>query len=51
VVQAMIDKGHLGMKTKHGMWEWDDDGIKKEKGRIEKVLQQALEILNADMKK
>jgi hypothetical protein len=33
------------------MWEWDDDGIKKEKGRIEKVLQQALEILNADMKK
>jgi 3-hydroxybutyryl-CoA dehydrogenase len=51
VVQAMIDKGHLGMKTKQGMWEWDDDGIKKEKGRIEKVLQQALEILNADMKK
>ena len=51
VVKAMIDKNHLGMKTKHGMWEWDDDGIKKEKGRIEKVLQQALTILNADMKK
>ncbi len=51
VVKAMIDKNHLGMKTKHGMWEWDDDGIKKEKDRIEKVLQQALTILNADMKK
>jgi len=51
VVKAMIDKGHLGMKTKQGMWSWDDDGIKQEKGRIEKVLQQALTILNADMKK
>jgi 3-hydroxybutyryl-CoA dehydrogenase len=50
VVKAMIDKGHLGMKTKHGMWAWDDEGIKKEKNRIEKVLQQALTILNADMK-
>ncbi len=51
VVKAMIDQGHLGMKTKQGMWSWDDDGIKKEKDRIEKVLQQALTILNADMKK
>ena len=51
VVQAMMDKGHLGMKTKQGMWSWDDEGIKKEKGRIEKVLQQAIAILNADMKK
>jgi 3-hydroxybutyryl-CoA dehydrogenase len=51
VVKAMIDKGHLGMKTKQGMWSWDDDGIKQEKGRIEKVLQQALTILNADIKK
>ena len=50
VVKAMIDKGHLGMKTKQGMWAWDDEGVRKEKGRIEKVLQQALEILNADMK-
>ena len=50
VVKAMIDKGHLGMKTKQGMWAWDDEGVKKEKGRIEKVFQQALEILNADMK-
>jgi len=50
VVKAMIDKGHLGMKTKQGMWTWDDEGIKKEKDRIEKVLQQALTILNADMK-
>ena len=51
VVQAMMDKGHLGMKTKQGMWTWDDEAIKKEKGRIEKVLQQAIAILNADMKK
>ena len=51
VVKAMIDQGHLGMKTKRGMWAWDDEGIKKEKNRIEKVLQQALTILNADMKK
>jgi 3-hydroxybutyryl-CoA dehydrogenase len=50
-MKAMIEKNHLGMKTKHGMWEWNDDGIKKEKSRIEKVLQAALKILGDDTKK
>ena len=50
LMKAMIEQGHLGMKTKHGMWEWTDESVKQEKGRIEKILQQALAILNADMK-
>lgn len=47
-LKDMIAKGHIGMKTKRGIWEWTDDGVAKEKARIEKVLQQAFEILKAD---
>ena len=46
----MIAKNHIGMKTKRGIWEWTDEGIAKEKARIEKVLQQAFAILKADGK-
>ena len=48
VVKALIDKGHIGMKTKRGFWEWDDASIAKEKTRIERALQAGMAILKAD---
>jgi 3-hydroxybutyryl-CoA dehydrogenase len=50
VLKDMVEKGHIGMKTKRGIWEWTDDGIAKEKARIEKLLQAAFKILKADNK-
>lgn len=49
-LKDMIEKKHLGMKTKRGIWEWTDEGITKEKARIEKLLQAAFQILKADTK-
>jgi 3-hydroxybutyryl-CoA dehydrogenase len=48
VLKELIDKGHLGMKTKHGFWEWTDEAIAKEKARIEKALQAGMAILKDD---
>ena len=48
IVKALNDKGHLGMKTKRGFWEWDDAKIAKEKARIERCLQAGMEILKSD---
>jgi len=36
------------MKTRRGLWEWTDESAAKEKTRIEKALQAALRILQAD---
>jgi 3-hydroxybutyryl-CoA dehydrogenase len=47
-VQDMVDKGRLGMKTKHGFWQWTDESIAKEKARIERCLQAGMEILKSD---
>ena len=49
-LKDMVQKGHIGMKTKRGIWEWTDGGIAKEKARIEKLLQAAFKILRADSK-
>ncbi len=48
IVKALIDKGHLGMKTKRGFWQWTDDSIAKEKARIERCLQAGMEIMKSD---
>ena len=48
VVRSGTDKGRTGMKAKAGMWDWDDDKIKKEKARIERALQSGFAILRAD---
>jgi 3-hydroxybutyryl-CoA dehydrogenase len=48
VVKALVDKGHLGMKSKRGFWEWDDARIAQEKARIERCLQAGMEILRSD---
>ena len=49
-VQDMVDKGRLGMKAKHGFWQWTDESIAKEKARIERCLQAGMEILKSDSK-
>jgi 3-hydroxybutyryl-CoA dehydrogenase len=47
-VKAMVDRGHLGMKTKRGFWEWTDESIATEKARIERRLQAGMDILKND---
>jgi 3-hydroxybutyryl-CoA dehydrogenase len=48
-LKDMVATGHIGMKTKHGLWEWTDESVAKEKSRIEKALQAAFGILKADV--
>jgi len=48
MLKALVDKRHLGMKTKRGFWEWTDEDIAKEKARIEKALQAGMAILKDD---
>jgi 3-hydroxybutyryl-CoA dehydrogenase len=48
MLKEMVDKKHLGMKTKRGFWEWTDEKMAKEKARIEKALQAGMEILKED---
>jgi 3-hydroxybutyryl-CoA dehydrogenase len=50
VIKDLMDKNHLGMKTKRGFWEWDDQKIAKEKTRIETALQAGMKILKDDAK-
>lgn len=47
-LKDLVAKGRTGMKVKAGMWNWDDEKIKKEKTRIERALQAGFTILRAD---
>jgi len=47
-LKELVAKGRTGMKVKAGMWDWDDEKIKKEKARIERALQAGFAILRAD---
>jgi 3-hydroxybutyryl-CoA dehydrogenase len=47
-LKDMVEKNHLGMKTKRGMWEWTDEAIAKEKAAIERRLQAGMAILKDD---
>jgi 3-hydroxybutyryl-CoA dehydrogenase len=47
-LKDMVERKRLGMKTKHGMWEWTDEGIAKEKAAIERRLQAGMAILKDD---
>jgi 3-hydroxybutyryl-CoA dehydrogenase len=49
MLKAMVEAGRLGMKTRRGFWEWDDESIAREKERIERALQAAMPILKQDM--
>jgi 3-hydroxybutyryl-CoA dehydrogenase len=46
--KAMVERGHIGMKAKHGFWPWTDEKIAQEKARIEKALQAGFAILESD---
>ena len=48
--EKMVKQGHVGMKAKHGFWEWSDESIAREKARIEKCLQAGFAILESDKK-
>ncbi len=48
--KAMVERGHVGMKAKHGFWPWTDESIAQEKARIEKALQAGFAILESDKK-
>ena len=48
MLREMVEKNHLGMKTKRGMWEWTDEAIAKEKAGIERRLQAGMAILKDD---
>ena len=50
VLKDMVDRGHVGMKTKQGLWSWTDEKIAEEKARIEQALQGGLAILAEEMK-
>ena len=47
-LKEMVARGHIGMKTKRGLWEWTDEKVAKEKARIERCLQAGMEILKSD---
>ncbi len=46
--KAMVERGHVGMKARHGFWPWTDESIAQEKARIEKALQAGFAILESD---
>jgi len=48
MLKELVDKNHLGMKTRRGFWEWDDASIARAKARIEKALQAGMRILKQD---
>jgi len=45
ILKDMVEKNHLGMKTRRGFWEWTDERIAQEKAAIEKRLQAGMAIL------
>lgn len=45
MLKDMMESGHIGMKTRRGFWEWNDESIAKEKARIEQALQAGMAIL------
>ena len=50
ILKEMVERGHLGMKSRRGFWQWDDDSLARERARIERCLQAGMEILKADPK-
>jgi 3-hydroxybutyryl-CoA dehydrogenase len=44
-LKEMVEKGHIGMKSKRGLWEWTDEKVAREKARIERCLQAGMRIL------
>jgi 3-hydroxybutyryl-CoA dehydrogenase len=51
MLEAMVGKGHIGMKSRHGFWEWNDESLAKERARIERCLEAGMAILKSDGEK
>ena len=49
MLHGMVAAGHIGMKTKHGFWEYTDEKIAAEKAAYEKKLRQAFELLQSEL--
>lgn len=47
-LKEMVSKGQIGMKARHGLWEWTEESAAREKARIERCLQAGMEILRSD---
>ena len=47
-IQAMVERGEIGMKAKRGLWEWTAEEIAAEKARIERALQAGMAILGGE---
>ncbi|MCC7487247.1 MAG: 3-hydroxyacyl-CoA dehydrogenase family protein [Burkholderiales bacterium] len=48
MLRKMVDGGRLGMKARHGFWQWDDAKLAAERARIERCLRAGMEILKSD---
>jgi 3-hydroxybutyryl-CoA dehydrogenase len=48
LLKEMVERGRLGMKSRHGFWEWDEASLARERSRIERCLQAGMEILKSD---
>jgi len=48
LLKDMVGRGHLGMKSRHGFWKWEDESLARERARIERCLQAGMEILKSD---
>jgi 3-hydroxybutyryl-CoA dehydrogenase len=49
MLHGMVAAGHIGMKTKHGFWDYTDEKIATEKAAYEKKLRQAFELLQSEL--
>jgi 3-hydroxybutyryl-CoA dehydrogenase len=48
LLKDMVERGNIGMKSRHGFWQWDDASLAHERARIERCLQAGMEILKSD---
>ncbi len=47
-IEALVERGHFGMKSGHGLYPWDAESIAKEKERYEKALQAVLAVFERE---
>ncbi len=51
VLRDKVAAGHLGMKTGRGFYDWDEESIRAEKARYERLLLAGLELLKSELLK
>ena len=48
VIDALVERGHFGMKSGQGLYPWDADSIAREKNRYEQALQAVLAVFERE---